>query len=267
MAESPMYRVVQWRETGEGGDTCFRRTHRSLSRQVTYHGKHSGCRPENGPVGNRALQKPQTHNLPKTTRKYNTKNADWEEFRDKINMELTHLGLDIETIKEVDTKARVNSIVMEYTKTIIKAAEKHIPKVKQRKKSFDPPWWNKEIEALKKDMTRKKKRISYAAPRRRECVVNAYLEAKKTYEEEIERAQKEGWKKLCTKQEGESLWDRIYKIIRKAEGIREDTTLIEKGISLNSEESVQLLARKFFPPDNCEMDDDIHQRMTVGYRY
>ncbi|XP_045541199.1 uncharacterized protein LOC123722728 [Papilio machaon] len=73
-----------------------------------------------------------------------------------------------------------------------------------KKKTMTLPWWTEELANEKKELLQKKRRISCAAPVRREGVVKEYLQAKEEYEKEI-TAQTISWKDFCTKQDGESM--------------------------------------------------------------
>lgn len=69
----------------------------------------------------------------------------------------------------------------------------------------------------------------------------------------------DSWKKFCTRQDRESLWDGVYRVIRRAAGRQEDQLLKGEGVVLNPEQSVELLASTFFPSDDSSMDNDIHK--------
>lgn len=83
---------------------------------------------------------------------------------------------------------------------------------------------------MKDELTRRRRRIAYAGPGRRQHVVDEYLEQKNIYEEAANRASTESWKKYCTQQDNESLWDGIYRVIRSTAGRYEDQLLKEGGI-------------------------------------
>ncbi|XP_049869337.1 uncharacterized protein LOC126369089 [Pectinophora gossypiella] len=125
------------------------------------------------------------------------------------------------------------------------------------------PWWTVELGELKKDSLRKKRRISWAAPRRRKHAVDEYLEAKERYELEAAKAQTSSWKEFCSKQDRESLWDGIYRVIRNTAQRNEDQLLVGEGVVQSPEESVKLLAATFFPEDSSEGENAGHAQIRA----
>ncbi|GBP90781.1 Putative 115 kDa protein in type-1 retrotransposable element R1DM [Eumeta japonica] len=105
------------------------------------------------------------------------------------------------------------------------------------KRRLKLPWWSPELEGLKKDARTKKRRIRNAAPSRREYVVGEYVQAKEVYERAAAEAQTASWKRFCSAQDGESLWDGIYRVIRETGKNREDILLqTDSGLVLSPNE-------------------------------
>ncbi|CAK1590874.1 unnamed protein product [Parnassius mnemosyne] len=168
-------------------------------------------------------------------------------------------------ITELNSKEKLKTTINTYIQCVKEASDSNIPKIKTRNK-IAIPWWTEELNKLKKEMTVKKRRISYAASRRRRYVVEQYLEIKNKYEEEVAQAQINSWKKFCSKQDRESLWDGIYRVIRKTSKKHEDVLLIREGKSLDAKESVKYVAETFFPDDNLENEipEQYHTRMKAN---
>ncbi|GBP31135.1 Putative 115 kDa protein in type-1 retrotransposable element R1DM [Eumeta japonica] len=128
--------------------------------------------------------------------------------------------------------------------------------------------WNPELKGLKKDASTKKRRIRNAAPSKREYVVGEYVQAKEVYERAVAEAQTASWKRFCTAQDGESLWDGIYRVIRETGKNREDVLLqTDSGRVLGTNESATLLAKTFFPYDRVDTNYPHHaevRRQTGG---
>ncbi|XP_037296687.1 uncharacterized protein LOC115455319 [Manduca sexta] len=149
----------------------------------------------------------------KTTRKYNTRKANWTYFNEKLK-ELINL-----------------------------------------------PWWSDELAKMKREVNTKRRRIRCAAPIRRAKVVDEYLKSKEEYENEAKKAQIDSWKEFCRKQNRETIWEGVYRIIGKACPMKEDLPLIHQGQTLTEIESAKLLAETFYPEDNPETDNAEHQRI------
>ncbi|GBP36308.1 hypothetical protein EVAR_85557_1 [Eumeta japonica] len=99
----------------------------------------------------------------------------------------------------------------EYIAAIQEVCEEIFPKIGQRK-TKRIPWWTAELSALKRRLAQKR-RIRNAAPTRK-AVIEDYLTAKTIYTQKAEIAQTESWKEYCTTQDKESMWDKVYRVIR-----------------------------------------------------
>lgn len=121
-----------------------------------------------------------------TTRKYNTKKADWEKIKKALGKSFVDRNLNEEIIKQIDTKGQLEEIVSEYIESVEKACEMTIPKLKGKGK-IHLPWMTEELEHLKREVVTFKRRIPNATPRRRPHVVQEYLKIKEKYEEESKK--------------------------------------------------------------------------------
>lgn len=206
------------------------------------------------------LNKPTQNKIQNTTRKYNTKKADWVLFGKELKNKLEEgIGIFEET-KKIETKEELEHITKKYVNCIQETCTKCIPLIK-RKTKVNLPWWTSDLENLRREVTTKKRRIACAAPRRRQHVVDEYLKAKTKYEELATKAQTSHWKTFCTRQERESMWDSIYRVIGKTSKRHEDQLLVKDGAVMNPDESVAHLASSFFPEDKIEEDNDEHRKI------
>ncbi|GBP82535.1 Putative 115 kDa protein in type-1 retrotransposable element R1DM [Eumeta japonica] len=210
-------------------------------------GKRSGPRPPTG------------------TRVYNTAKARWSEFAAAMDAALAERALTVEMVESVDSCDRLDGIVETYTECIQQACEIAIPP-RNSKRRLKLPWWSPELEGLKKDA--RTRSGASAAPSRREYVVGEYVQAKEVYERAAAEAQTASWKRFCSAQDGESLWDGIYRVIRETGKNREDILLqTDSGLVLSPNESATLLAETFFPDDRVDTDYPHHaevRRQTDG---
>ncbi|GBP78580.1 Putative 115 kDa protein in type-1 retrotransposable element R1DM [Eumeta japonica] len=182
------------------------------------------------------------------TRVYNTAKARWSEFAAAMDAALNERTLTTEMVKSVGSCDQLDELEHAWTET--------------------PPWWSPELEGLKRDARTKKRRIRNAAPGRREYVVGEYVQAREVYERAVAEAQTTSWKRFCSAQDGESLWDGIYRVIRETGKNREDVLLkTDSGQVIGPDESATLLAETFFPDDRVDTDDPYHtevRRRTDG---
>lgn len=208
------------------------------------------------------LEKSKGMDQQKTTRIYNTKKANWSEFRKKLTQIWTDRKFNRINIDKINDTNELDETVKLLTETIKQASDWSIPKVGNRKK-VGLPWWNEELAVLKKDVTTKKRRIRCAAPVRREAVVQKYIQAKELYELEAKKAQTTSWKKFCEKQDRESMWDGIYRVIGCTTNRTEDTPLVHNGKILEGKEAASLLAEIFYPEDEEKCDNEDHRQMRI----
>lgn len=198
--------------------------------------------------------------ITRTTRKYNTKKANWENFESKLGEYKIENNISLNYINGIANKEELEKLVNEYKNAIEKACDEAIPKSKNKVK-ITIPWWSEDLAVKKKEVSRKKNRIRNAAPVRRAMVVEDYTKEKEEYECLAKKAQTTSWKAFCEKQEGESMWEGIYRVIRRTTRRQEDLTLSSNGAFLNPKESAALLADTFYPRDR-EEEDDAEHRLT-----
>ncbi|XP_060809452.1 uncharacterized protein LOC132901769 [Amyelois transitella] len=202
------------------------------------------------------------HAAAPTTRVYNTKKANWSAFDETLLSLLAERNITPAGVEEVVCGEEMDILTDAYTTAIREACESSIPKIGKKRRGSPFPWWTEEIEQLKRDLVRKKKRIKNAAPHRKEHVLQEYNEAKALYAKQSAEAQTRSWKEFCTKQEKESMWDGIYRVLRKTSGRKEELLLRgPDGKTLDPKQSAVLLANTFYPDDTVETDTPHHTQL------
>ncbi|CAG9134522.1 unnamed protein product [Plutella xylostella] len=193
---------------------------------------------------------------PKTTRLYNSKKADWVKFG--VSMDVGLADLTVEMIEAIETPDDLEKAIGQYTAAIKKACDDSIPLISPSKKYKPANWWTKDLNNLKRELKILRGRIKNANSRRRDVVVEEYLTAKEKYNTEIEKAKTSSWVEFCAKQDGESVWDGIYRVLRCVSKSQEDVLLKDNGgNTLDAQQSVDFLAQTFYPADvlDCETDE------------
>ncbi|CAK1578891.1 unnamed protein product [Parnassius mnemosyne] len=201
-------------------------------------------------------------NIKRSTRQYNTKKANWGEFREKLVQIWNEERINKEEIDKITTTDELEIKIEQYINSVTEACRNSIPKLKT-KKQMGLPWWTHELTQRKKEVSRLKRRISYAAPVRRGWVVEQYMRAKEEYHQEVKRAQTTSWKDFCCKQDRETMWDGIYRVISRTLTRQEDVPLVQDGRTLDGEESARILAETFYPQDSTEDDDTEHTQIRA----
>ncbi|XP_013172725.1 PREDICTED: uncharacterized protein LOC106121559, partial [Papilio xuthus] len=184
------------------------------------------------------LEKSIGTDIERTTRKYNTRKANWNEFKEKLEANLKKNNVNKQEIEQTTTPQQLDTIVQNYTNSIQNACDDCFKKEPKNRK-IKLTWWTEALTKKKKEVLTKKRRIACAAPIRRRKVVEEYLKAKEEYEKEIKEAQTSSWKSFCTKQDKESMWDSIYRVINRTTKRQEELPITENGQTLNGVESAK----------------------------
>ncbi|CAH2091367.1 unnamed protein product [Euphydryas editha] len=199
---------------------------------------------------------------PISTRRYNTKKARWADFTTTMKSGLVKQKVTLSSVSDVSSKEELEEMLTRYTSVIHDACETTIPKIKTWKGDPRPPWWSAELHSLKRELTRTKRRIRNAAPCRRAGVVEEYILAREKYKLAAKEAATQSWKEFCTAQDRESVWDGIYRVIRKTSRRQDDTLLRNAaGETLTPDQSAELLAKTFYPDDSVTTDTAYHKQV------
>ncbi|CAH2218226.1 jg13488 [Pararge aegeria aegeria] len=209
------------------------------------------------------LEKGKGITINRTTRIFNTKKANWDEFHVKLAQSLAENKINKIEIEKIQNKTQLDQIIETYTNIIIKTCKSSIPIYKTIEK-LNLPWWSEELATLKQEVVTKKRRIRCAASVRRTKVVEEYLKIKEKYELLAKHAQIASWKSFCGKQDREGLWDGIYRVLSRTTKRQEDLPLIKDGKTHDPKESVKMLAETFYPDDTRKDDNEDHRQIRVS---
>lgn len=198
--------------------------------------------------------------IKRTTRMYNTRKANWDQFHENLILAMQENKLTLQDIQQINSTHQIDNTLDIYTKIITQTCTNTIP-YKKHTDTLTLPWWSQELADMKKQVATKKRRIKNAAPVRRNMVVGLYLKQKEEYLLAVKKAQEESWKDFCSKQDKEGVWEGIYRVIGRTTKREEDVPLIQNGITLSSEKSAMLLATTFYPEDREDDDSAEHRRI------
>ncbi|XP_047028061.1 uncharacterized protein LOC124636164 [Helicoverpa zea] len=198
----------------------------------------------NGIVFKIKLQKSKGININRQTRIYNTKKANWSQFREKLAQLEEEYQINSIEINKINNTQSLDQSIQNYINIIIKTSQETIPKIKNNS-LVNIPWWSTELVEMKNEVNTRRRRIRCAAKIRRQKGVEEYLQAKEKYEHEAMKAQVQSWKGFCEKQDREGC---------------EDVPLVKDGLPLSPENSARLLAETFYPVDSEEGETEDHRR-------
>ncbi|KAL0894322.1 hypothetical protein ABMA27_012948 [Loxostege sticticalis] len=198
----------------------------------------------------------------RTTRRFNTKKADWELFGNTLTSAKTSRDLNVTTISQIENVQQLEKVVIDYTDAITEACKASMP-AKKTTELLKIPWWSDELNKLKRTMVTYRRKIRNAALHHREAAVTEYLKKKKEYEEQAKLAQIASWKEFCSKQDRESVWDGIYRVLKRTTKRQEDLHLTKDGRQLNTLESANYVAETFYPHDQEEGETEYHREVRT----
>ncbi|XP_026331273.1 uncharacterized protein LOC113238652 [Hyposmocoma kahamanoa] len=216
----------------------------------------------NGIAFNINIQKSKGISISRTTRQYNTRKANWTEFHVKLSQLKQEQQVTLEMLCNINETKQLEKFITKFTNIVTTTCLHSIPKKKNSQK-LTIPWWSDHLEQLKREVVTRKNRIKRAAPIRRARVVDEYLQKKEEYEKEAVRAQIKGWKEFCERQDGESVWDGVYRVIGRTKKREEDLPLERNGQILDAKGSVRILAETFYPNDNRQDDNAEHSKIRA----
>ncbi|CAK1594228.1 unnamed protein product [Parnassius mnemosyne] len=196
-----------------------------------------------------------------STRLFNTAKANWSLFRNDLKEKLEKENVTENKIKTIDTPEELDDIVDSYVKQVKLACQKSIPTISKNVYKTCTPWWNTQLEAERCKDIRLRRRIKFANERRKPYVIQDFVEAKEKYINNIMTAITTSWKELCTKQEKETVWQSMYRIIKKCSASNQDKLLKSGDEILNANDSAMLLAKSFYPDDDKNIDTEEQTRI------
>ncbi|XP_064074206.1 uncharacterized protein LOC135193878 [Vanessa tameamea] len=143
----------------------------------------------------------------------------WQNIRTK----LVDSGITLERVSSLTRSEELEEMLNIYTSIIHESCEHTIPKLKPWNGNPRPPWW-------------------------KQLTVEEYVQAKENYK--------------YSKLEGvlldrESVWDGVYRVIRKTSRRRDDMLLRNSaGETLPPDQSAKLLAETFYPGDSVHAETE-----------
>ena len=110
------------------------------------------------------------------------------------------------------------------------------------------PWWSPELELLRRDYIRKRRRWLRTRRREDKATANAH---QRTLRQAIATAKRDSWRRFCEEASEENLWDAFKKVTR-ARGPHQIGTLEVDGQQLYGDsQKASALMQKFFPPSSA----------------
>ncbi|KAL0852638.1 hypothetical protein ABMA27_016898 [Loxostege sticticalis] len=211
---------------------------------------------------NMSLKRGKGLRVMRTTRRYNTKKADWELFNTTLAEDIAARNFNLEEINRTENAQQIDLIVENFTNAVTNACRISIPS-KKNSEVLKIPWWTEELTKLKRTTVTYRRKIRNAAPHNRDKAVEEYLVKKEEYERQAKIEQISSWKEFCSKQDREGLWEGIYRVISRTANREEDLPLTKNGRALDNFESATYLAETFYPEDTQDQEREHHRSIRA----
>ena len=190
---------------------------------------------------------------------YNVKKMNWEKFKSKLKL------------PDIRDDSNVESLAEDIQNAIYNATRKATNnKLKRTRKKGGLPYWNDNLERLKR-LTRSKRRSYHAArdPTVRQIRLQNYRNAKNEYENELEKSRKMCWENYIQNNLNLDPWGSPYKLVNRK--IRSPTTLstvkkTDGTLTTNWQETVNAIMETLIPADNPREDMEEHKINRIKAR-
>ena len=77
----------------------------------------------------------------------------------------------------------------------------------------------------------------------------------------IRKAKLESWKNFCKFQNKDTICSNLYRIVGKSKINKDVKLTTREGLPLNEQQALDMIRKKFFPPDDLTDDNQEHQRI------
>lgn len=194
---------------------------------------------------------------------YNIKKADWQKFRDQID-----LNFRDDTVEQIGTLPADRAVGL-FNKKLEACCQKAIPRRKVSDRAV--PWWSRELTDMRKEVTMAKKQLIRARKLHLTEVLSDYTEMYKKlrnrYVMKIRNAKKETWQEFVRVEGNKDPWGIVYRIVREKFNKQSFWTALklpDGRITTSIDETVQALLTKCVPKeDGMESEESEEMKKKI----
>lgn len=151
---------------------------------------------------NSRMDKPTT----KTVNRFNINKADWDKFEQVITERENTAQSD-----EPSLPNQADSLANNLTDTLTAASNEAIPRKTRFSKSV--PWWNKELNDIKKKVRRLRRRLQNAtSPTQKQAILDEYRPLRNRYTAKIRSSKLQSWRSFVTEHGNKDTWGLVYRL-------------------------------------------------------
>lgn len=199
-----------------------------------------------------------------STYKYNTGTVKWELLRERFEAEM-NLHLPSYPNFEDMNASQLNDYVDKFISSVQLTCDELLPK--SRGPPQRAPWWNDNLEQLKKSVIKIHHKLSKAVRRKRplEQLVEERDRLRREYSDAFCAASTEHFKDFCGRQKKEDVWSVTNRIIKTRPLAQAPATLrLDDGTyTRDSNDTARALLDRFYPDDTVNTDAQLSLRTDM----
>jgi ribonuclease HI len=180
---------------------------------------------------------------PEARQRYNYSKTDWKVFEEKLKSYLPPLNPN-----KTPTPETIDALANDTIGALRRATEETTPYLQIC--PFSKRWWNKELEALRKQTQRARRR--YHRHRRQEDK-SIWKESEKTFRQKLKESKRATWQKFVSEADDREIW-KVNKYLNSTPTNTFIPTL--EGQAATNHQKTETLSRAFFPsPPSANLSD------------
>jgi ribonuclease HI len=194
------------------------------------------------------------------TKKYKTKNINWEKFDDCIQTNSTHIANEIQNTTNA---TQLDHFVENFTTVLTTICDQTIPKASKVKNKKSNKWWTPQLSDLRHITNRSRRRYQRCQTVNREQLRLEYQDKRNRFKQLIIESKINSWNEFVVNNTRDNPWGLIYKISSNKLKSTKICELINDNGELITE--TKLIANEFldtfFPNDSTLNDNLIHKNI------
>jgi ribonuclease HI len=193
----------------------------------------------------------------KSTVKYSTNNANWEQFSSILKPILNELELKIQYI---ENEAQINTFVNVFNEALTQVCDQSLPKISTKNRIKCNKWWTQELSLERAKVNTARRRYQRCQTANRNALKLDYIEIKAFYKSKILKQKTKSWNEFVEQSTKDNPWGLIYKIAKNKHKSEIVNELIDSSGQLitDNKRIAETFLKKLFPEDEFERDLQIH---------
>ena len=193
-----------------------------------------------------------------STRRFNTRLANWDQFAHLVSNRATGWRL---RINQIESYCDVDYVTTHIFSDLVNVCEQTFRPPKPRK--YTVPWWTPGLTLLMRNAKRWKKRYwRVTTPALKRTYLPLMKQAQKEFDQAVRWAKRDSWREFVSGQERETVWSQVYRVCRNHRKQPPTTIRLPNGdYTQDAFSTAAFLLNRFLPDDDPEADSQYHQSL------